>query len=152
MTYLTPHFTLEEMCLTEVRQLQQANRNLAAGFRSQLTETAKLLEQVRTVCGGHPLVVHSGFRCAALNRHIDGSPSSQHMKGEAADFHIVGVDLTDCFNVLKTAGITFGQMILEDGDGDGTPSWIHISLGAPWRDPARCGEVLKFNGSSYYAV
>lgn len=152
MIYLTPHFTLEELTITEVRQLAVSNRALAEGCRPQLVELAKLLEQVRTACGGHPVVVHSGFRSKLLNTHIGGSANSQHLKGEAADFHIPGLDLRDVFNTVRTAGIRFGQLILEDGDGDGTPSWIHISLGEPWRDPSECNECFLFNGRTYTRV
>ncbi len=32
--------------------------------------------------------------CTGLNAAIGGSPTSQHMLGQAADFHVAGLDLT----------------------------------------------------------
>lgn len=34
---------------------------------------------------GKPLRINSGYRCPELNSLVGGSPSSQHIKGEAAD-------------------------------------------------------------------
>lgn len=34
---------------------------------------------------GEPLHVNSGYRCPALNKAVGGVPTSQHVKGEAAD-------------------------------------------------------------------
>jgi uncharacterized protein YcbK (DUF882 family) len=34
---------------------------------------------------GKPIKVNSGYRCPALNKAVNGSKSSQHMKGLAAD-------------------------------------------------------------------
>ena len=49
-----------------------------------------LLEDIR-VHFGKPVSVTSGYRCEAHNRAIGGSKSSQHLKGTAADFNIIGV-------------------------------------------------------------
>ena len=37
---------------------------------------------------GVPITISSGYRCAALNKAVGGSSSSQHMTGEAADIQI----------------------------------------------------------------
>lgn len=146
---LSPHFHLSELTKTEVRRLQALNTREAVGALPALRALTELLEEVRDLLGDRPIIVHSGFRCAELNTVIGGAPSSQHLKGEAADFHVDGMDLRQAFNKIRRSKIAFGQCILEDGDGDGVPTWIHLSLGPPWRDADRSGQVLEYDGKRY---
>jgi len=146
---LSPHFTLAELARTEVRDLQRANYDGACGRLGALRSLAGLLEEVRSLLGDRPIVVHSGFRCPALNQRIGGSPSSQHLRGEAADWHVVGMGLREAFDRIRCSSLRWGQLILEDGDGDGIPTWIHLSLGAPWRAAERCQQVYEYDGREY---
>ncbi len=43
------------------------------------------LERLRSVAGGRPLRIVSGYRSPAYNRAVGGAPNSQHMFGRAAD-------------------------------------------------------------------
>lgn len=43
------------------------------------------LEALRLKCGGHPMIVNSGFRSVAHNSDVGGASNSQHMYGIAAD-------------------------------------------------------------------
>ncbi len=49
------------------------------------------LEPIRKEFGG-PVVITSGYRDPEYNKAIGGSPTSQHIFGEACDFLIKGVD------------------------------------------------------------
>lgn len=149
---LTKHFTMAELTVTEVRELQALNRRKAADVRPALLALANLLEDVRELLGDKPIIVHSGYRCPELNRRIGGAPTSQHQKGEAADFHVVGMDLREAFDLIRRSSLDYGQIILEDGDGDGEPSWVHLSLGPPWREASRSRQALTFDGSTYRRV
>lgn len=148
MDQLTPHFSFDELTTTGVRDLAAANRAGAVAHRGQLQSLAELLERARTACGDRPFSVHSAFRSPAVNARIGGSTTSQHMRGEACDFHVVGLPLSEAFAAIREAGLPFGQIILEGGAGV-PPSWIHLSLGAPWRPASRCGEALIFDGHRY---
>lgn len=145
---LSPHFTLAELSVTEVRHLQATNRRAAEGFVTTLMILCSMLEKVRTLCGDRPVVIHSGFRSPELNKAIGGSKYSQHSKGEAADFHIAGLDLRRAFDLIRKADLSFGQLILEDGDGDGVPTWIHVSLSSE----RHSRQVLTFDGTDYHPV
>ncbi len=46
--------------------------------------TEKVLQPLRDAVG-HPLRISSGYRCSELNKEVGGVPTSQHVKGEAAD-------------------------------------------------------------------
>jgi uncharacterized protein YcbK (DUF882 family) len=44
-----------------------------------------IIERLREVGGGKPLVVRSGFRCAPHNAAVGGAPNSRHLLGDACD-------------------------------------------------------------------
>lgn len=124
-TLLTRHFTLEEMTTTTDKELKE--KNLADGrkFLYELSKTANLLEAVRALLKC-PLVITSGFRCKELNERIGGSATSQHCKGEAADFIPTRMPAREACILIAQSPIQYGQLILElRGQG----RIIHISRG-----------------------
>lgn len=143
---LTQHFSFEELTRTRQADLQDVNRREALDYIDRLKLVAQMLEVIRAKFG--VVRVNSGFRGPALNAATKGaSPTSQHCKGEAADIvcPAVTVDVLHRWIVVES-GIAFGQCILEKPPGS---AWLHISLGAPYRDPRKCGESLYFDGKSY---
>ena len=143
---LSPHFTFEELTRTSQTALQDKNRQEAQAFVPSLTKLAELLELVRGHFG-KPLKINSAFRGPAVNAGTPGSSkTSQHMKGEAADIAIPGVDDAEIHRwIVKDSGLKYGQCILERPPGR---SWVHVSI-CGTRDPARCNEALTFDGTSY---
>lgn len=144
---LSPHFTFAEMTRTGQQALQDANRQEATAFVTPLTRLCvDLLEPIRERFG--VVKVHSGFRGLAVNTAIGGSKTSQHMRGEACDFSVPGLSFDAVFRwIALDSGLAFGQAILEGRTP--TPTWIHISLGEPYRDAKLCGQTLRFDGSRY---
>lgn len=146
---LAPNFTLSELTRTEHRGLLDRNADEALACTPSLKAVADMLQVVRDHFG-MPLVVHSGFRCKALNEAIGGAKGSQHVKGEAADFHVHSTRLEDVFDwIWKESGLAYGQIILE-GVQAGQPTWIHLSLGEPWRDRAKCRQALAWSKAAGY--
>ena len=148
---LSEHFTLGELLVTEHRTLLAENRSPPLAVVVALRALARTtLEPIRQNFGA-ALIVHSGYRCRAVNEAVGGSITSQHMKGEAADFHIVGVSLRDVFDWIRIeSSLPYGQVILEPGT---RPAWIHVSLGEPYRVRGRCRQALLWtpgpDGGSY---
>jgi hypothetical protein len=142
---LSPHFSLREMTATSHRSLLAENMEQGKAFVPQLTKLCVgLLEPIRTHFAA-PVSIHSGYRCPALNTAIGGSKTSAHMRGEAADFHVVGKKLEDVWSwVWKESGLTFDQLILE-GWAVGAPTWIHIATGTR-------KQVLTFEAGRYTRV
>ena len=89
------------------------------------TLIAQLLDPVRELWGG-PVTVNSGFRCPLLNSVVGGVPSSQHVKGEAADITVGSPeDNRKLFELIRTSGLAFDQLIDERNY-----AWIHVSYSA----------------------
>lgn len=152
---LTDHFSLFELTTTSHPEFQKENRNLNEAQIGRLREVAKLLEKARDILGV-PLKVISGYRCPSLNSSpwIGSKPNSQHVRSEAADFIPIGLDLGKAFRLLwkevQLKNIPVGQLIFETTQGrEGQTSWIHISLGSPWRDQTLCAQVLRMKDGKY---
>jgi hypothetical protein len=142
---LSPHFTLHELTRTSSGLY---NGPTIDKIRALTVLCATLLEPVRNRFG--PVAIHSGFRSAAVNEKIGGSKTSQHMRGEAADFHCLDARLEDVMRwIVVESGLNYGQVILE-GHMAGEPTWIHLSLGAPYRLGSACQQALTFDGTSYH--
>lgn len=136
MIKISPHFSFEELVFTSFPDFKVLNRLEGEKRLSELTALSfYLLEPVRLILNS-PLKITSAYRCRALNAFVGGSASSQHLKGEAADFIPLNVGLSEAFLKIKNClGLHFGQLISE-------PGWIHISLGTPFRDLKKCGQVF----------
>jgi zinc D-Ala-D-Ala carboxypeptidase len=78
------------------------------------------LERVRLLTGC-PIIVVSGYRSPAVNEKAGGSPSSQHMKFQAADIRTAKHTPQELFDLISGSAIRFDQLIQE------FDSWVHIS-------------------------
>lgn len=145
--------TLYQMTVTDNAPLQAKNRVLTQAQVLKLTQVDQLMCQVEAILG-QEADVHSGYRSPELNGVTPGSATkSQHMLCEACDWSIKGqpgtaesveVPFQKLWAAAKEGKIAFGQLIVETANRSyGKVYWIHISLGRPYRDPARCGEVLR---------
>lgn len=81
MTRLSPHFTLEELTLTQVRDVD--NTPDADQVQNLRRLAGTVLEPLRLEFG--PYVVSSGYRSRGVNERIGGSKTSAHMDGRAVD-------------------------------------------------------------------
>jgi len=150
---LTDHFTLYELTKTNRVQFQEKNRVLNEDQILKLTEVAKLLEHVRFLLGVR-LIVPSAYRCPDLNKALGSSERSQHPKCEAADFipekQDIGEQFRKIWKDIKNNGTNVGQLIHETAERDyGVASWIHISLGSPYREESRSKQILRMENGVY---
>lgn len=80
---LTPHFALTEFAVSASHpSLVQPVPDALAGYCRLLAVLA--LQPAREALDA-PLRITSGYRDAALNRAVGGSPTSQHLVAQAAD-------------------------------------------------------------------
>lgn len=76
-----------------------------------------VLQPLRTAWGS-PLEISSGYRSRELNSYIGGVPTSQHIKGEAAD--ILTSHPFKLASMAKKLNLPYDQMILY-------PNFVHFS-------------------------
>lgn len=75
-----------------------------------------------------PIRVTSAFRSPELSLKIGSSATSQHCKGQAADFEVTGYDNFELANYIVDH-FGFDQLILEYYNAPKTNSgWIHCSI------------------------
>ncbi|MDO4971495.1 MAG: D-Ala-D-Ala carboxypeptidase family metallohydrolase [Bacteroidales bacterium] len=119
------HFTLEELTRSTTASLRGIDNTPSAeaiGCLEQLVE--HILDPLREAWG-KPIHVNSGYRCPRLNKEVGGSPSSQHMKGQAADITTGNpADNRRLYHLLSTQNLPVDQAINERDF-----SWIHLSYG-----------------------
>lgn len=143
---LSEHFKVYEFCRTTHLEYAEANHDLAMANLIRLGLLADDLEIIRARWA-KPVSVNCGVRCEGLNKAVGGSPTSQHTKAEAVDFVMPGSDLWAVFQwIVKESGLNYGQVIYESTD---KATWIHYSLGEPFRAADRCRMALVYRYGQY---
>lgn len=85
----------------------------------------RLLDPVRAMWGS-PLAVNSGYRSAAVNALVGGTPRSQHLRGEAADITAGSPEKNRLlFEMIAASDLEFDSLIDERGY-----RWLHLSYRA----------------------
>jgi hypothetical protein len=141
---LSPHFTLEEMSVSEY------------GTRHGLPNVAPpvVVESLRTLCNnvleplrtrlGKGIVVLSGYRSPAINRGVGGAATSQHMVGEAADTYVPRLSNYTWAQFIIESGVPFDQLILEFGQ------WVHVSHDMQGNQRGQVLTAVKQSGKTVY--
>ncbi|MAO19776.1 MAG: peptidase M15A [Phycisphaerae bacterium] len=141
---LSEHFSLEEMTKSQTA----LRRNLPNTPSEAQTEALVLLcENVLEPVRSHfsiPFTPSSGYRSAELCVAIGSSVSSQHAKGEAADFEVPSIsNLELCTWIINN--LDFDQLILECYTG-GNTGWVHCS----YKPEGNRKEVLTYDKENGY--
>ena len=132
MTLLTPHFSLEELTITEHREFDNTPDD---SEKNNLKRVAELLEQVKSTLDGKPIMVNSAFRCKQVNDAVGSKDTSQHRVGCAADIRVPGMTPDKVVKAIMAAGLPYDQLIRE------FDRWTHISVPNEVGDAPR-GQVL----------
>lgn len=124
---LSQHFTLEEFTRSDTAQNRHIDNIPSLAQIENLTALCfRILEPVRWHFK-RPVEIISGFRSPALNKAINGAPTSQHLNGEAADIEIAGVPNDEIWKYIHDT-LPFDQLIAEKlKRNDGSAGWIHVS-------------------------
>ena len=125
---LSEHFTLEELTHTDHREFYNTPN---ADQINNLQRVAELLEQVKKVLGGKPVMVNSGFRSLQVNAAVGSKPTSQHCLGCAADIRVPGMTPDEVVRAIRESDIQYDQLIRE------FDSWTHISVPNTIKDTSR---------------
>jgi hypothetical protein len=146
MTYVTPHFTLEELTASEAADRNGWDNNPNGYERENLARLADLLEQVKVVLGGKPIMINSAFRSKQINDAVGSKDTSQHRLGCAADIRVPGMTPDEVVKAVIASGINFDQIIRE------FDRWTHISVPNTDSTPARKQAlIIDKSGTRFYA-
>ena len=120
------YFTIPELTASAKARALGIDNTPPPGVKVKLsTLVNNLLDPIREKWGG-PITVNSGYRCPTLNKAVGGVPTSQHLRGEAADITVGSpAKNNQLFKMIVDGGFDFDQLIDESGH-----SWVHISYSA----------------------
>lgn len=125
---LTSHFRLSELIVSETAERLGIDNTPNLIETVNLAKTAYLLQILRDAVYKKPIVVTSGFRAEPVNRAVGGVETSDHRRGEAADYRVSGWGVLPAAKAardfLLANNIPFDQLIYEPSRGV-----IHISTG-----------------------
>lgn len=121
---LSANFTLAELTFSQTAARMHIDNTPSPTQVSNLRALCVNVLQPFRETAQAPVVVSSGFRSEALNRFVNGSPDSQHMRGEAADIVVPQWSVTRAFRLIVEQSLPFDQLIFEGGSQS---QWVHVS-------------------------
>ncbi|MDH6304351.1 uncharacterized protein YcbK (DUF882 family) [Parabacteroides sp. PF5-5] len=108
---ISKDFTWEEMLYSDTAKVNGIKNVPEREERMAIEELVKRLLQPLRLAYGGPIRITSGYRCAELNELVGGVPSSQHVKGQAADCMIRG-NASELLGLVLAHKLPFDQAIL----------------------------------------
>ena len=122
---LTKNFSLQEMTKSQTALRKGIDNTPTPDKIEPLTLLCeKVLQPVRDHFD-RPVIITSGYRSPELCVAIGSKVTSQHTKGQAADFEVPGVSNMEVAQWIAD-NCEFDQLILECFTG-GNTGWIHCS-------------------------
>jgi len=142
---LSGHFSLAELTKSQTATRKGIDNKPTLEHIENLTELCvQILEPTRRNFG-KPMVITSGYRSEELCEAIGSRTTSQHAKGQAADFEMFGVDNKELAKYIKN-NLVFDQIILEFYNPDDPSSgWVHCS----YSKEENRKQSLLYNGKDY---
>ena len=140
---MTPHFSLAELTHTDHREFDNVPN---ADETANLHRLAELLEKVKALIGGKPVMINSAFRCKQVNDAVGSKDTSQHRLGCAADIRIPGLTPDEIVRTVMASGLPYDQIIRE------FDRWTHISVtNVAGASPRRQALIIDRSGTRPFA-
>jgi hypothetical protein len=129
---LSENFTLDELTKSqEALRLGIANIPNEEQILNLKILCEKILQPIRDFYG-MPVSVSSGFRSPELCKAIGSSSTSQHTRGEAADFEIFSI-ANKALAEFIVANLDYDQCILEFwNENEPNSGWVHCSYSSKY--------------------
>ena len=148
---ITANFSLDEMTKSQTA-LRKGINNMPDPIHLHTLHGLchNILQPVREHFG-RPVTVSSGFRSVELCLAIGSSSASQHAKGQAADFEVIGIDNKEVAEWIRD-NLDFDQLILEFyNEGEPQSGWIHCSYAGTDEFGIEHNRkaVLRYDGKKY---
>jgi zinc D-Ala-D-Ala carboxypeptidase len=144
--YLSPNFSLQELTRSQT----------ATRLGIDNTPSEKHIEALKGVClhvlepcrkqFARSITPSSGYRSKELCKAIGSKATSQHAKGQAVDFKVIGVSNLELAEWIRD-NLEFDQLILEFyKPDDPNAGWVHCSYRADGKNRKEC---LRYSGKRY---
>jgi len=134
---LSQNFSLRELTKSQTAERKGiSNEPSEEHIENLKLLCTKILQPIRDEWG--VVSISSGYRSQALCEAIGSKITSQHARGQAADFECYGVDNNKLFN-WAIANVPFALAILEFYTGDPDSGWLHMS----YNEDNNRGETLR---------
>jgi hypothetical protein len=143
MTQLSVHFTLDELTHTDHREFDNTPNPAET---ANLIRLAGLLEDVKILLGGKPIMVNSAFRSKAVNDAVGSKDTSQHRIGCAADIRVPNMTPDQVVRAVIASDLPYDQIIRE------FDRWTHISVtNTPDGKPRRQALIIDKTGTRAFS-
>ena len=119
---ISKNFTLEEFEYSNTAKKNNIDNTVKNEFiKNNIKELVfQVLQPLRDKIE-RPIHISSGYRCLKVNEKVGGVPTSQHVKGEAADIQVEDMSSYEIARTVLELYLPFDQMILY-------PEFVHISI------------------------
>ena len=146
---LSPNFSLNELTKSQTAERKGIDNTPSAEHQENLKSLCThVLQPVRDHFG-QVVSVSSGYRSPELCTAIGSKITSQHAKGEAADFEIFGVSNKELADYINET-LDYDQLILEYWkESDPNSGWVHCSYSENQKRRQYL-KAFKSNGSTKY--
>lgn len=117
---ITRSFLWTEFELSATAKAHKIDNHVPDAVKPYTVDFCKTVLQPLRDKVGKPITISSGYRCKKLNELVGGSPTSQHVTGEAADIKIATMRPLDVAQLIYDLRLPYDQLILY-------PTWVHVS-------------------------
>ena len=125
---LTENFSLKELTSSQTAERKGIDNTPSAEHQENLKSLCTAILQPVRDHFGQVVSVSSGYRSPELCTAIGSKITSQHAKGEAADFEIFGVSNKELADWIYY-NTQYDQLILEYwNESDPNSGWVHCSF------------------------
>lgn len=122
---LSAHFSLREFVMSAAAVRHNLPNLPDSDTERRLKALCdNVLEPLRRRFGR--ILITSGYRSPKVNALVGGVPTSQHVRGEAADLFIPSNEVGERMFAYIQANLPFDQLIFERNRKSGT-RWLHVS-------------------------
>ena len=127
---LTANFSLKELTSSQTAERKGIDNTPSAEHQENLKSLCTAILQPVRDHFEQVVSVSSGYRSPELCTAIGSKTTSQHARGEAADFEIFGVSNKELADYIDSE-LHYDQLILEYWkESDPNSGWVHCSFSA----------------------
>ena len=147
---LTENFSLVELTKSQTAERKGIDNTPSTEHQENLKRLCEsILQRVRDHFN-RVVSVSSGYRSEALCLAIGSKTTSQHAKGQAADFEIFGISNKELADYIHF-NLNYDQLILEYWKkGEPNSGWVHCSY-SEGNNRKQYLRAYKDNGKTKYA-